>query len=712
MKKSNTDNLQAILDEKKRIEDGGKFHWSHGLILFLSLALTLVAWYFAKTQNDIKIESQFKRESAQTIELVSERMQKYEDILTSAAAFLESQEKYTDIQQWSQYSRSLDIENKYPGINGIGVIHNIQPESVELYEAYMRRDRPDFSVYPKHKQTELFPIAYIEPVAINAAAVGLDIAHESTRYAAAKKARETGKPQITGPITLVQDAQQTPGFLFFVPFYKVPTPETVNARNKEFAAMTYAPFIFNKLMQGTLDGERRQVSLTIYDGEHILFDENQPDNVDYDPNALFASSQTIDMYGRQWNFELRSTNSFRVANHNNRPGIILWGGLIINALLLGIFALLARANRRAAIFASSLAHAHEDKAARLSDVIDNAVEGFMTVTDDGKIETFNKACADIFKTPPDEATGQPLVNFIPDILLPTVSSSNTATDIIGQRKNGQTFPAELSANTLIIHGRKVYSIIIRDISKRKEDEAVIQRTLEDLEQSNADLEKFAYIASHDLKSPLRAIDNLSLWITEDLGPQVDEENKERLGMLRGRVNRMENLLSDLLNYSRATDDIHSNETLTLAALIDNVEDILDVPEGFEIIAPNTAEDIVITRLPLQNILHNILCNAIKHHDKETGRIQIEAEDKGTAFEFSISDDGPGIPPEYHEKIFVIFQTLKPRDEVEGSGMGLAIAKKLVTRHRGTIRVESELGKGSRFIFTWPKNDFSSIETAA
>jgi signal transduction histidine kinase len=128
-----------------------------------------------------------------------------------------------------------------------------------------------------------------------------------------------------------------------------------------------------------------------------------------------------------------------------------------------------------------------------------------------------------------------------------------------------------------------------------------------------------------------------------------------------------------------------------------------VPDGFSVEAGGGFEGISLYRLPLQQILYNLVNNAIKHHDKKSGLIRVDIEDAGNAYLFSVSDDGPGIDPQYHQKIFEMFQTLKPRDQKEGSGMGLAIVKKILTTCGGRIVVESEPGKGTTFKFTWPKN---------
>jgi signal transduction histidine kinase len=240
--------------------------------------------------------------------------------------------------------------------------------------------------------------------------------------------------------------------------------------------------------------------------------------------------------------------------------------------------------------------------------------------------------------------------------------------------------------------------------RRQKADAALLRYTEALERSNEELDAFAYAASHDLKAPLRVIQNASKWLEEDLEPHLTAETREHMGLLRSRVRRMEKLLDDLLEYSRIGRETGASpsETIDAAVLVDNILAMLMPPEGFTLeVAPSLA-GIEVNRMPLEAILINLISNAIKHHDKNVGRIEIFVEDIGPHYRFIIRDDGPGIPAQFHEQIFKMFQTLKPRDKVEGSGMGLALARKHVEISGGTMTLESGPGRGSTFSFTWPK----------
>jgi signal transduction histidine kinase len=225
-----------------------------------------------------------------------------------------------------------------------------------------------------------------------------------------------------------------------------------------------------------------------------------------------------------------------------------------------------------------------------------------------------------------------------------------------------------------------------------------------IKQSNEELERYAYITAHDLKSPLRAIDNLSQWIQEDLGPALTGDAKVHMDTLRSRVRRMEKLLNDTLEYSRIDNRIQSvnKELIDAWNLVQDAVALAAPPKGFTIKIDKKFEGIKVERLPLQQVFYNLINNAIKHHDRENGIIEIEVDIGQKTYDFSVKDDGPGIPKEYHEKVFEMFQTLKPRDQKEGSGMGLAFVKKILAACGAGITLESEPGHGSVFRFTWPK----------
>lgn len=574
-------------DQRKKLVNAGKMHFCHWLIVIISIVLTFTAWHYTKSQLNQKLELKFQRDTEQVINLVKERMGLYENALWGGVAYIDAvntEIKHTD---WLAYANSLKIDTTYPGINGIGIIYNVQANQFNSYMEKQRALRPNYTVHPSHNESEYWPITYVEPAKPNKKAVGLDMAFEINRYSSIKKARDSGKAQLTGPITLVQDAKQTPGFLFYTPFYKNgQKPETTAARKESIVGVVYAPFIMKKLMLGTLAKKNRHVSIKISDNDSLLFDDNTSGtSIDYDPNPLFSKKVETYLYGRVWTFDIQSNVDFKKESSADQSLFILIGGLTIDGFLLALFIFLTRANRKALIYADQM--------------------------------------------------------------------------------------------TLVLKAKT-----------------------QDLEKSNRDLEKFSYVASHDLKSPLNSIKQLANWINEDCEEILPSESQKHLNMLILRSERMIKLLNDLLNYSRIDRTEFKKERVNLYDMNQDIISLVDIPLGFTCTAPDV--EINIPSPPLEVVLRNLISNAIKHHDKDNGKINILYNSKIDSHIISVEDDGPGIPAEFHDKVMQMFQTLKPRDKVEGSGMGLAMVKEIVEHYGGSITIVSDGKRGTKFVIKWKK----------
>jgi PAS domain S-box-containing protein len=242
-----------------------------------------------------------------------------------------------------------------------------------------------------------------------------------------------------------------------------------------------------------------------------------------------------------------------------------------------------------------------------------------------------------------------------------------------------------------------------DITEQRVVQQALERKSEELERSNQELEQFAYVASHDLKAPLRAIDILVDWLQEDLKGYTGGEVAQNLDLLKQRTARLHRLLDDLLAYSRAGRKPGEIVDLDTRLLVDDLFVLLAPPATMQLTADETLPVINAHHAPLEQVLRNLINNAIKHHPTKQGSIKVYAQDKGEEVLFAVEDDGTGIPQEFAEKVFQMFQTLKPRDEIEGSGMGLAIVKRIVEWQGGRIWFHGGPGGcGTVFKFTWKK----------
>ena len=229
------------------------------------------------------------------------------------------------------------------------------------------------------------------------------------------------------------------------------------------------------------------------------------------------------------------------------------------------------------------------------------------------------------------------------------------------------------------------------------------RTRLDLERTNHDLDEFTYAASHDLRAPLRGIANLAQWVEEDLGEGVASTTRHQLNLLRGRVHRMEALIDDILAYSRAGRSSQPPCQVVVAELVAETLQRLEPPPTARFIVSPDMPELLTDRAQLQQVFFNLLSNTLKHARGADLKVELSAEAAGDFIRFTVADNGPGIAPQYHDRIWGMFQTLASRDQVEGTGIGLATVKKLVERHGGRVGVESAEGQGARFFFLWPRH---------
>lgn len=246
-------------------------------------------------------------------------------------------------------------------------------------------------------------------------------------------------------------------------------------------------------------------------------------------------------------------------------------------------------------------------------------------------------------------------------------------------------------------------VVIRDLTVEKEAQAALDETLQALEESNRELKSFAYIASHDLKSPLKAFRAISEWLEFDLQGKLSDVDKNHFAMLYQRISRMEKLLDDLLNYSKINKGIVPSKPIQFNSIVNEAKELIDIPKEMAITYTQDTDDVTVNEMPLKQVIINLISNAVKYHDKQDGLIEISVSESPEYYMFSVKDNGPGIPEEHHQTIFEMFKKLESRDIVEGSGMGLAFVKRIVQKVGGRIELKSDVGEGSNFIISWPKN---------
>jgi PAS domain S-box-containing protein len=275
-------------------------------------------------------------------------------------------------------------------------------------------------------------------------------------------------------------------------------------------------------------------------------------------------------------------------------------------------------------------------------------------------------------------------------------------DIPCQRKDGSLFYANVNAIMVALDGRKCNVGFFSDMTERQLAEQKQAQLLQELEKANQELKDFAYIVSHDLKAPLRAVKVLVDWLSTDYADKLDEDGKEQMRLLTKRVDRMHNLIDGILQYSRIGHVKKQNVNVDLNELVPEVIDLLAPPANITITTQANLPTVLCDKTRISQVFQNLLSNAVKFMDKPNGQVEVACVEENGFWKFSVADNGPGIEEQYFEKIFQMFQTLASRDDYESTGVGLTVAKKIVEMYGGKIWVESKVGHGSTFFFTLPK----------
>ena len=367
------------------------------------------------------------------------------------------------------------------------------------------------------------------------------------------------------------------------------------------------------------------------------------------------------------------------------------------------------------------------------DLYDNSPDMNLSINQkSGRVERCNQTAIDTLGYAHDQILGKSLIELCDRHSLPVIKKAFVEFEKSGKVVNARLFAKRADSSTIpvVLNASAVRDLdgnlisaraVLRDISDLHQveqqlkslneqlEKRIVERTAE-LQASNRSLEEFAYAAAHDLKSPLRGIGHLMKWIVNDSNQTLTDESLDYFEQMKGRIGRMDRLLDDLLTYAGAGTVESPVLEIETADRIGEIFELLAPPPGFQLILETNLPRIQTRIAAFDLCFRNLIGNAIKHHDKDCGKITVSAQNQvlqnkdGEHFvRFIVQDDGPGIDSLFHQRVFKMFQTLKPRDEVEGSGLGLPLVKKTIEQAGGSIKLESSPGNGSRFAFTWPTN---------
>jgi PAS domain S-box-containing protein len=348
----------------------------------------------------------------------------------------------------------------------------------------------------------------------------------------------------------------------------------------------------------------------------------------------------------------------------------------------------------------------KDAETKFSLLLESAPGAIIIIDSNHQIILANAKTEKIFNYPLNELLNNNIEQLIPDnqihalLLQPT----DTELELYGQQKDGTTFPVEITLSPLDTSEGRLIIAAVRDISVRKASEEKLKTLINSLARSNKELERFAYIASHDLQEPLRMISSYTQLLAKKYKDKLDAEANEFIYFAVDGAMRMQQLITDLLSYSRiVTKGKSFSPTQMDTVLSQAIQNLLvSIKESNAVITHAPLPTIQGDSIQLMQVFQNLISNAIKFHQGLNPIIHISVTSKPTEWLFSIQDNGIGIASEFHEKIFLIFHRLHSKKEYEGTGVGLAICKKIIERHGGKIWVESKLEEGSKFCFSLPK----------
>lgn len=274
-------------------------------------------------------------------------------------------------------------------------------------------------------------------------------------------------------------------------------------------------------------------------------------------------------------------------------------------------------------------------------------------------------------------------------------------DILTVHADGSPVEVEVVAVPVELEAGQLLLVTLIDLTERNRVARELQEHAEELARSNRDLDDFAYVASHDLKAPLRAVVQLAGFIEEDAGPSMPAESLADLRLLRGRAERLDRLLAGLLEYSRIGRRESESESIDTAEVLREIVDLYVPDDGFRVVFDGELAPVFAPQAAFHLVLRNLVMNAVKHHDGDSGEIHVSARASGGFVRLTVRDDGPGIPAEYAARVFQLFETLRPRDEVEGNGLGLPMVKKTIESLGGAVEIGVASGRGAVFHVLWP-----------
>lgn len=544
-----------------------------------------------------------------------------------------------------------------------------------------------------------YHVRWIIPFEGNESAQDLFIKFEEKRAKAVQNAIDTDEVLVTESIDLVQGGK---GFLSYFPLIY---------EDGSFNGILVGVFRIPELLQSIIKLHQiHDFHIQVYEDSNLIFES---ENIEFFEHEKWVQKIPIRFYGAEWVIHSWPTKKYITDNSSITPYVILMVGIILSILSIVIINLLEQKLQ----YSSDLQKSKN----QLQHIFDTAVDGMLTFDESATVLSFNPSCESIFGYKQADIIGEPIFTLLPHHLrdqfqyfihqyLKTGEAEYVGKkrEVQGLRSNGETFMMEISVSEAGHHNPRLFSVVVRDISRRKRIEDEREKLIQRLKISNENLEQFARAASHDLKEPVRSVSNYLELFDKKFGDQLEEKAKRYITLSIQSAKRMNALIEGLLEYSmidiRNMEFTTVNLNLTINAIQSNLDSLIHANQA-TIIADNLPTIRAVDFHMLQ-LFQNLVINGIKYRGTESPRVVIKVEKQENTWLFSVQDNGMGIESTYKEKIFQLFKRLHTQSEVSGSGIGLALCKRIVGRHGGDIWVESTPGQGSTFYFTLPSKTTS------
>lgn len=690
------------------------------LVLILSLFATFIGWYIIRENQVSQEKARFEAEVFEHVLAIKHRMESYEQVLLAGVAFVDASNT-VDRGEWRTFANNLHVQGLFPGTLGYGYAIFVPHEKVVAHEALMQAEGfPGYRIHPIDENLTPSAIIFLEPLNDrNKKAIGYNMFKEPNRLAAMTRAIETGNAALSGRVTLVQENKGPvqAGTLMYLPVYqKGALLKTVEDRRAAIIGFVYAPLRMGDLMQGVLGKYEHFIDLHIFDGESTAEADLMYDSdgiIVHDKTPEFHQQKVVEISGRKWNLVFKNSENFTATVDTSKQWLIAIGGILVSLLLFGFVRELALLQNRAVALARQMTSDLLASESQANAVLETALDGIITISEQGLIQSFNPAAETLFGYPTDEVLGQNV-----NMLMPEPYSSNhdgylfnflntghrkiigSGREVIGRRKDGSTFPMKLAVSQDKANQRFVG--IVSDITAEK--------------TADAQKELFVSTVSHELRTPITAISGMLKLLLGVFASQLPPKAIEMLQKADNNCNRLIRLINDILDMEKIAAGkmpfhmkVYDLVKLTQQAIEDNqgYADKAGITLMFQKTLPERAFAVIDSDRFAQ-LMANLISNAVKFSPKDQP-VEISLSVLGGDIRIGVQDHGPGIPEDFHDKIFQRFAQADKGDTRKpgGTGLGLAICQMIVEKFAGKINFQTAMAVGTTFFVTLPATESSA-----